>query len=286
MPQLIDVLSTESFLGEHLPGAVNICVYETAFIDKVRLAFPDPETQLKVYGLSDSTLEAKLAVAKLNVAGYKNVTALSGGLEGWKANGGEIEPTKSVAEHPPSGSFEVDKTASFVEWTGRNLFNRHTGTVQLRDGHILIENGRLAGGQLTIDMTTLRCSDIADPALNALLIGHLKSDDFFSVDRYPGAEFIVASATLLTGATVGQPNYQIGGTFTLRGVTKLIEFPAVVAHQSEGAFTAQALLDLDRTEWGAIYGSAKFFGRLGQHLVNDDLHLHLKIVTAKQPTRL
>jgi hypothetical protein len=29
---LIDILSAESFAAEHLPGSVNICVYETAFI--------------------------------------------------------------------------------------------------------------------------------------------------------------------------------------------------------------------------------------------------------------
>ena len=50
---LIDILSAESFAVEHLPGSVNICVYETAFIDKIRAAFPDPNTALTVYGLND-----------------------------------------------------------------------------------------------------------------------------------------------------------------------------------------------------------------------------------------
>ena len=53
---LIDILSAESFAAEHLPGSVNNCVYETAFIDKIRAAFPDPNTTLTVYGLNDSTL--------------------------------------------------------------------------------------------------------------------------------------------------------------------------------------------------------------------------------------
>ena len=43
-------------------------------------------------------------------------------------------------------------------------------------------------------------------------------------------------------------------------------------------------MDLDRTLWGANYGSAKFFGRLGQHLVNDEFHLQLKVVTKDKPT--
>jgi hypothetical protein len=40
------------------------------------------------------------------------------------------------------------------------------------------------------------------------------------------------------------------------------------------------MVDFDRTQWGSIYGSGKFFSRLGQHVVNDVIHLHLKIVTA------
>jgi polyisoprenoid-binding protein YceI len=278
---LIDVLSAESFASEHLPGSVNICVYEIAFIDKIRAAFPDPNTALTVYGLNDSTLEAGVALRKLVTAGYAQVTALPGGLEGWKASGGKIE--QSAAPELPSGHFEVDQNASLVEWMGRNLFNRHTGTVQLGPGQILIKDGRLAGGHLTVDMTSLRCTDIPDPAMNAHLIAHLESDDFFSVDRYPQAELEIREVTHRSNVRLDEPNYQIKGDFTLRGVTNPIDFAAVVARKSDGSFTAQALLDLDRTVWGATYGSAKYFGRLGQHLVNDEFHLQLKVVTKHKP---
>jgi len=280
-PPLIDVLSAESFAAEHLPGSVNICVYETAFIDKIRAAFPDPNTALTVYGLSDSTLEARVALTRLGAAGYDRVTALPGGLEGWKASGGKIE--QSAAPELPSGQFEVDQNASLIEWTGRNLFNRHAGTVQLGPGQILIQDGRLTGGHLTVDMNSLRCTDIPDPAMNAHLIAHLKSDDFFAVDQYSRAELEIREVTYRSNVRLDEPNYQIKADFTLRGVTNPIEFAAVVARKSDGSFTAQALLDLDRTVWGANYGSAKFFGRLGQHVVNDEFHLQLKVVTKDKP---
>jgi polyisoprenoid-binding protein YceI len=279
---LIDLLSAESFAAEHLPGSVNICVYEAAFIDKIRAAFPDPNTALTVYGLNESTLEAGVALTKLGAAGYAQVTTLPGGLEGWKAGGGKIE--QSAAPELPSGQFEVDQQASLVEWTGRNLFNRHAGTVQLGPGQVLIKDGRLAGGHLTVDMTSLRCTDIPDPAMNAHLIAHLKSDDFFSVERYPQAELQIREVNYRSNVRPDQPNYQIKGDFTLRGVTNPIEFATVVARKRDGSFTAQALLDLDRTLWGANYGSAKFFGRLGQHIVNDEFHLQFKVVTKDKPS--
>jgi polyisoprenoid-binding protein YceI len=133
-------------------------------------------------------------------------------------------------------------------------------------------------------MTSLRCTDIPDPAMNAHLIAHLKSDDFFSVERYPQAELQIREVNYRSNVRLDQPNYQIKGDFTLRGVTKPIDFATVVARKSDGSFTAQALLDLDRTLWGANYGSAKFFGRLGQHIVNDEFHLQFKVVTKDKPS--
>ena len=117
---LVDILSAESFAEEHLPGAVNICVYEVAFIDKIRAAFSDPNAPLTIYGLNDSTHEAEAAVKRLSAAGYRHVQILAGGLEGWKLSGGKIE--RGVAVEPVSGRYEVDTTMSMVEWMGRNLF--------------------------------------------------------------------------------------------------------------------------------------------------------------------
>jgi 3-mercaptopyruvate sulfurtransferase SseA len=58
-----------------------------------------------VYGLNDSTLEASVALIKLGAAGYAQVTALPGGLEGWKAGGGKIE--QSAAPELPSGQCAI-----------------------------------------------------------------------------------------------------------------------------------------------------------------------------------
>ncbi len=140
---LIDILSAESFAEEHLPGSVNICVYEIVFIDKIRAAFTDPNTSLTVYGLNDTTLETKVAVEKLAAAGYRHIQILPGGLEGWKAKGGKVE--RGAPIQLPSGRFEIDQAASIVEWMGSNLFNHHLGTVKLGSGSVLIKDGQSIG---------------------------------------------------------------------------------------------------------------------------------------------
>lgn len=274
---LIDVLSEDSYKVEHLPGAVNLCVYETAFLEKVRENYPDPETPLTVYGCSDDTQEAELAVAKLKDAGYRNVERLLGGLKAWKASGGKMEGSEGEAAAAETG-LVVDTEASFIHWTGRNLFNFHTGSLKLGEGWLDLNGGRPVAGEFTVEMDSLACSDLTDSVMNRMLVDHLRSADFFLAEEYPMAIFRLVGAEEIAGATPGIPNWRMKGELELRGVVRALDFDASVARDGEGRFVAQAMMDLDRTVWGSEYGSGKFFARLGQHVVNDVVHLHVKVV--------
>jgi len=275
---LIDILSADSYEAEHVPGAVNLCVYETAFIDKVKEAFPDTGTALTVCGYCDSTKEAEISLARLKEAGYSNVSAMSGGLEKWKADGGKPEG-KGDAAASADGKLAVDAEASFIYWTGRNLFNFHTGSLKLKDGSVEIRDGKLVAGEFRVDLDSLACTDLTDSAMNRMLIDHLRSDDFFSAAEHPLATFTVTAASRIDGVSDGLPNHRIEGNLDLRGKTVPLSFDALVARKEDGTYVAQAMIDLDRTQWGSIYGSGRFFSRLGQHVVNDIVHLHLKVAT-------
>lgn len=274
---LIDVLSDESFACERLPGARNFCVYETAFLDKVTEAFPSKDVALTVYGLNDRTRETAEAVSRLKSAGYHNVTVLPGGLEGWKARGGVIEGDAAAATSP-EGRFKIVTEESFLRWTGRNLFNFHEGTLKLKGGFLEVKDGRLAGGELQMDMASLHCLDIADDSMNAKLIAHLRSEDFFALDRFPEVTLRVTGSELLREITSGMPNLRVEAELALRGEKRPVEFFVTAAARQDGALVAQGSLQFDRTIWGAIYGSGKFFARLGMHVVNDLVDIQVKVV--------
>ena len=276
-PTLIHLLPDEDFAEAHLPGARCFCVYESAFVSKIDEAFPDKAVPLVVYGRSDATFEAGAAVTKLHKAGYTNVTQLSGGLKAWRDAGGIVEGSGVREEAPLNGTYALDTARSAIYWTGRNLFNHHHGTVSPASGVVKVIGGQLASAKFTIDMQSLTCADLVEPALNAALIAHLKSDDFFAVHEHPTAEFKATAVTPIPACTDGSANQVIQGLFTLRGVAQPLEFPALIAKAPDGSLTAQAEFDLDRTRWGAIYGSGKFFARLMHHVVNDLVHLHLKL---------
>jgi N-ethylmaleimide reductase len=176
-----------------------------------------------------------------------------------------------------SGTFLADAERSVIRWTGRNPFNHHSGTVMLADGEMVIRDNTLVSARFRIDMNRIACEDIPDPGINRMLIDHLRSSDFFDVANHPIAEFVAESITPITGATEGTPNHVLCGRFTLRGITRVIEFPILAAMADSRRFTAQGTLDLDRTRFGSHYGSGKLFRFLGKHLVNDHIHLHVKL---------
>ena len=275
----MNVLTPEAHAEAHLPGSVNFCVYETAFIGDVTAAYPDRATPFIVYGLADATIEAREAQEKLAQAGYLQTRRLAGGLKAWQSSGGPAEG--SGAPPPPSvdGDYAIDTTASMILWTGRNLLNFHHGRLQLSGGELAVRDGKVVRGRAAVDMASLECFDLTDSALNRALLGHLRSEDFFAVDRFPTAEFLFERVEPLPDATPGSPNYLVAGALTLRGITAPVEFSAVIGPRPEGGQIAQAQLDIDRTKWGALYGSGRFYSRLAGHLVNDLIHLHLKILT-------
>ncbi len=278
-PQLIHLLPPEVFAAARIPSSLNACVYEMTCIDQVRALVPDLSAPIIVYGAGEGSLDAATAVEKIRAAGYAHVEPFDGGLAEWKAAGFPLEGTGQLPQPPvPDGTFAVDTAQSVIRWTGRNLFNYHSGTVRLRDGEVRVNQGQLVSARFTIDMASIANEDLADSALNALLIAHLHSADFFAVAQHPTAEFVAAAAENIGTCTDGTPNYLLRGTFTLRGIAQPLEFPVLIAPSADGQrLTGQGQFELDRTAYGSHYGSGKLFRYLGKHVVNDHIHLHVKI---------
>lgn len=277
-PKLLHVLPEDVFAAARIPGSQNACVYETAFVEKVAALGLSPETPLVAYGAGEGSLDAATAVEKLRAAGFKQVEAFKGGLHEWKAAGLPLEGHGDLPKPPtPDGTFRVDTGQSVIRWTGRNLFNHHSGTVRLTDGEIRVRQGELQSARFTIDMASIACEDLADTGMNAMLLAHLRTTDFFDVDNHPTAQFVTESAERIENATDGTPNYLLRGTFTLRGISKPLGFAVLIAAKDGDQLTGQGVLELDRTDYGSRYGSGKFFRFLGQHLVNDHVQLHLKV---------
>lgn len=283
-PHLFHILPEEVFNARRIPGSKNACIYLVAFDTLVCEAAPERDRSVVLYSVCDGGLEAETAAKRMTSLGYSDVHVLEGGMDAWSSAGFPIEGSGEISAPLPDGTFSVDTEASLLRWTGRNLFNHHEGTLRLSGGQITLDQAELVTAAFEIDMRTIACTDIEEASMSAALINHLMHSDFFDVERHPLARFETTLAEQIPYATEGTPNVRIEGMLTLRGITRSIHFPAVVAVKPDGcSLTAQAQIEVDRTEFGSFYGSGKFFRMLGQHIVNDHFQLHLKIHATKEP---
>jgi polyisoprenoid-binding protein YceI len=278
---LIDVLLPEDFACRHIVGAGNACVYEMVFLDRIAECVPDRDRSVVVYDDSGTTLAARTAREKLVRAGYRKVAILEGGLQAWQAAGFEVESSAQFSQSATirDGVYSIDVNKSVVEWSGRNINNRHHGRIAVSGGEVVMSNGLPVSGRFVLDMNTITNVDLQDEGWRGMLLSHLKSEDFFDVERYPTATFELSGAAAIAETTPGTPNVEIVGSLTIKETARSIRFPAIIAAQEDGGLKAQAAFDLDRTLWNVCYGSGKLYERLGMHLVNDLISIELFIVT-------
>lgn len=168
-------------------------------------------------------------------------------------------------------SVSVDTTASKVIWTASKVTGTHTGTVNLQSGTLQVEEGQLIGGSFVIDMATIDCTDLQGEWKDKL-VGHLKSPDFFGVENFPTAKFVITRAYPID--TKG--NYRVTGNMTIKETTKEIKFDAALSEEG-GKAIATAKITLDRTDFDVRYGSGSFFDNLGDKTIYDEFDLEVTL---------
>lgn len=166
---------------------------------------------------------------------------------------------------------KVDVDASTVAWVGKKVTGQHNGVIGLKGGRLEMEDGKLTGGIFTIDMPSIECQDLSGDS-KGNLEGHLKSDDFFGVEKYPTATFVITKAV-----PQGPGKYKVVGNITIKGKTEEIQFPASI-EEKDGKVMASAALTIDRSKFDIRYGSGSFFDNLGDKTIYDDFELTINLV--------
>ncbi|QNL21177.1 YceI family protein [Hyphobacterium sp. CCMP332] len=174
-------------------------------------------------------------------------------------------------------TYKADVSDSQVKWLGKKVTGEHTGFINLKEGKLLAENGKITGGNFIVDMSSITNIDIESAEYNAKLVGHLKSDDFFGVEKYPNATFKIKSVKAVKESNA---SHHFTGDITIKETTKEITIPAVVKIEGD-VITANATFDIDRSDFDVRYGSGSFFSDLGDNLIYDDFNLSINLVAKK-----
>ena len=176
-------------------------------------------------------------------------------------------------------SFNVDVKQSKLEWHGKKVTGEHNGLINIKGGMLNFKDAMLVGGQFEIDMTSIVDLDLESEQWNTKLVNHLKSDDWFSVEKFPTATLIITEVNPHK-AEKGDANYWIKGDLTIKGITNPIEFAAKV-EKTENNVTGSATMIIDRSKFDVRYGSGSFFEGLGDKLIYDEFDMKISLTAAK-----
>jgi polyisoprenoid-binding protein YceI len=183
--------------------------------------------------------------------------------------------TSAFAGTPNQFEYKVNNQSSKLTWVGRKVVGEHTGTINLADGKLLTDGKTLTGGSFEIDMGSIANSDLTDKEYNQKLVGHLKSEDFFSSSKFPKSTLVITKVT-----SSGKNNYLVKGNLTIKGITHPVEFPATVS-VADKKIEGNAKIMVDRTKYDIRYGSGSFFDNLGDKAINNEFELNIQLVATK-----
>lgn len=163
---------------------------------------------------------------------------------------------------------EIDTSKSVVKWTGSNLFkfNKHYGTVKFKSGEFISKNDSIIGGQFEINMNSIINTD---GKYSEILVGHLKNQDFFYVEKYPISKLEILSLKYKDASQVN-----IEANLTIKGVTQKINYRSTIKISGDGVEMKSSFI-IDRTKWGVNYESKSILRSLKDDTISDAIEFEV-----------
>jgi polyisoprenoid-binding protein YceI len=164
----------------------------------------------------------------------------------------------------------ADKTRTKLEWLGEKVAGQHSGTINLHTGWIAWDGDKITGGEFLIDMASIQDADKSQK-----LEGHLKSDDFFGVEKYPVSKLVITGSTSFAKGTG-----VVNGNLTIKDITHPVEFKASLQKSDDGLWYFANIV-VDRSKYNVRYGSGSFFDNLGDKIIYDEFKLKVNLLVKK-----
>lgn len=188
-----------------------------------------------------------------------NSTSNSASNTATNTTGNTVSETKPAT----AGGLPITPENSKVEFSGSKVTGKHDGGFKQFSGNIDLAGSKPEEGKVfvEIDMNSLYSDD-------EKLTGHLKTADFFDVEKYPKASF--TSTKIVADAAKGANNYTVTGDFDLHGTKKAITFPATIT-MSDADVAVKSEFSINRKDFGIVYAGKT------DDLIRDDVVIKLDL---------
>jgi polyisoprenoid-binding protein YceI len=175
---------------------------------------------------------------------------------------GSTQPTGDTA----AAEYTIVTDQSKFEFVGSKVSGKHDGGFKTFKGTAKTAGGKAEGGsvEIEVDMQSTWADD-------EKLTTHLKSGDFFDVEKHPTSKFVTTA--IEKGGSDGA-THTVTGNLTLRGETKSIKFPATITVEGDGA-KVKAEFSINRKDFGIKYDGK------ADDLIRDDVVIKLDLKLKK-----
>ena len=185
-------------------------------------------------------------------------------------NSNKTEETNDATITAADSTYNVNLDESSLVWTGREVStSSHYGTINFTSGQFEIADGLISQGEFFVDMTSITVQDLTGGSKERLE-GHLRSDDFFSVESFPTAHLYISSSEVISNG-----KWMVNGFLTIKDISHPVLFE--MANTAEGW---NASLVFDRSKYNVKFRSGTFFENLGDKLIYDDIELNINLKTS------
>ena len=189
---------------------------------------------------------------------------------------GESASTETAEETTPEEptvetvTYMASADESSVNWKGEVVgVYGHEGIIDMQSGKVMVAGDQIVDGEFVIDMSTIWPTDSAsfseeNPAEK--LVGHLGTDDFFSVDEFPTSSFKIKSVN----------GNQITGDLTVKGQTHEETLEVENMEITEDGMMMSGVLVFDRQKYGVSWEHY-----VKDYVLSDDIQISYTLVATK-----
>ena len=185
-------------------------------------------------------------------------------------NSNKTEDTNDATITAADATYNIKLDESSLVWTGREVStSSHYGSINFTSGQFEIADGLISQGEFLVDMTSINVQDLTGGSKERLE-GHLRSDDFFSVESFPTAHLYISSSEVISNG-----KWMVNGFLTIKDISHPVLFE--MANTEDGW---NANLVFDRSKYNVKFRSGTFFENLGDKLIYDDIELKINLKTS------
>jgi len=212
-----------------------------------------------------------------------SIFALGALLSSCTDNGKKAETSEAkeveVVQTETTTEFKTIKDGSHLKWKASHLggVKERFGKISLEEANILVNENMVNYANFVINLSSLTVESLEDKEMSDKLTGHLKSEDFFNIEKFPTAQFELTGVE----SAQGDFNSRVTGNLTIVGISKSITFSANISISEAEVSVKSEDFAVHRKDWGLTYNAEGSEGVPTDYLIADDIGFTIDVTLTK-----